>query len=1213
MYVFMRLKYFSLILLALLLFFISSASAMSLDDSYYGEFDSLVVDSGDTVVDDSMDVDLDDSDFEYSDSDDSNICVDDLDDDIKYTDKDIISDDFYYSKDYKLSSDFDSSLFSSSVSSLGASKTSTVITASNLTMSYYDGHKLIATIKTSSGKAISGLKVTFTVNGVTYNRTSNASGKVVLGVKNGIPFAPGNYSCVIKFAGTSAYAASSKTVKITINKWGTKLVANNYSYDYGVNGKLVATLQNSSGKAISGKSINFTINGKSYSVKTNSSGKATLDLSGLDPGSYSCVIKYVGDKVNNTCSKTVTVTVNKVSSKIILDNAVERGSNCVLVAKLVDKNNKSISNKILNFVFNNDSFEVMTDSSGNAVLDVSSVDGDYFLVYVKFEGDDCYGGSNKSSNVSVLNGSSPFVWASNGSGVYNGSFYVNLSSLDNFDNNPTIFYTLDGTLPTIFSSVYNGSIFISNQSNHTILRFFAIDDAGYQSSVVCVHYFFGNFVVNLNNGKIYNSVQSAIDDDETSVGDVIEVSCNLNESVVLNKRVYLRGSTLKEIFWTNDCSDSIISFEDVDGAIVEGFIFVYRSPGYSAISLVNSSNCFILSNVFFNTGFYSIYCCDNYSVNNSVVSNRFFGNVEYHIFVLFANNYLFVDNIFNNSGMLIREYYRGISDSLNFSRVYSYYSGIFINYSFNSVFKDNVFVKGGNGIYIVYGDNNSMSCNDISLCDNGIIFCGDNNELVNNTISRNGFGVDFWGYGNSILSNNIVDNQYGVYSNDSDNLSVNWNRFSSNSCFGLYVLSGSVNATHNWWGRSNVSASSVEGSDIYYTSNMCCIYEPYLIMKLIRTDFTIVDGGVDDCCFVVDLNWDSDDVYVRNFGHVADGAEVSYLSTLRGNRPISVVTLKSGVAVSTHIPSSKEGYVWVYLDNEYQEFAIGPFLSDAVVSFNTSAYVLNNSFSNFSFFINLTDSVDWVSFVWKDLGNFKSEVNVLVNGDVFKTFVVESSFYHNNPYNVSDNVFKAINKYNSFLYNRLGQVESVVYVFISLDYGVNTLDEVEDIYFGSKWRNYSVELKELLLRTNEISFDDALLRLIKNSYNLSDYELDFVRNHHDDVMDSICVNIDYYGDYSGVEEYSKFLNNGATINNLMATNGSDMAIRYLLETFAEPVVTDETTYEVGQEVHVIDGPFNGFNGVVAEVDNVKQKMTATILVFGRETSVELDFTQVERV
>ena len=61
------------------------------------------------------------------------------------------------------------------------------------------------------------------------------------------------------------------------------------------------------------------------------------------------------------------------------------------------------------------------------------------------------------------------------------------------------------------------------------------------------------------------------------------------------------------------------------------------------------------------------------------------------------------------------------------------------------------------------------------------------------------------------------------------------------------------------------------------------------------------------------------------------------------------------------------------------------------------------------------------------------------------------------------------------------------------------------------------------------------------------------------------------------------------------------------------VAVDDVTYEVGQEVHVIDGPFANFNGVISVVDNLKQKMTVIILVFGRETSVELEFAQVERI
>ena len=77
---------------------------------------------------------------------------------------------------------------------------------------------------------------------------------------------------------------------------------------------------------------------------------------------------------------------------------------------------------------------------------------------------------------------------------------------------------------------------------------------------------------------------------------------------------------------------------------------------------------------------------------------------------------------------------------------------------------------------------------------------------------------------------------------------------------------------------------------------------------------------------------------------------------------------------------------------------------------------------------------------------------------------------------------------------------------------------------------------------------------------------------------------------------------------------SEEEARRLLKQVEEgSTVPDDMVYEVGQEVHVIDGPFANFNGVVSEVDNVKQKMTVTILVFGRETSVGLDFEQVERV
>ena len=55
-----------------------------------------------------------------------------------------------------------------------------------------------------------------------------------------------------------------------------------------------------------------------------------------------------------------------------------------------------------------------------------------------------------------------------------------------------------------------------------------------------------------------------------------------------------------------------------------------------------------------------------------------------------------------------------------------------------------------------------------------------------------------------------------------------------------------------------------------------------------------------------------------------------------------------------------------------------------------------------------------------------------------------------------------------------------------------------------------------------------------------------------------------------------------------------------------------TPYTVGESVKVTEGPFSGFSGVVAEVNNEKRKLIVTVKVFGRSTPLALGFMQVEK-
>ena len=75
---------------------------------------------------------------------------------------------------------------------------------------------------------------------------------------------------------------------------------------------------------------------------------------------------------------------------------------------------------------------------------------------------------------------------------------------------------------------------------------------------------------------------------------------------------------------------------------------------------------------------------------------------------------------------------------------------------------------------------------------------------------------------------------------------------------------------------------------------------------------------------------------------------------------------------------------------------------------------------------------------------------------------------------------------------------------------------------------------------------------------------------------------------------------------------NDRSFTFITKTPPASVLLKKALGNKGELVRVTDGPFNDFNGTVEEVNYEKSRLRVSVLIFGRSTPVELEFSQVEK-
>ena len=277
-----------------------------------------------------------------------------------------------------------------------ANKVTPVIEAENLTKVFGTGTPLKSKLL-YNGNSLADTPIIFVINGTAYERRTNTNGEASLDIN----LSPGTYNVLITLPVDDTLIATAKEVTVTVNASTSTptLTARNVVKSYGDSTPLTANLKINDAPMVN-REIQINLNGRTYKRTTDKQGNISLNLN-LNPGTYTATLTKPRETYYQEVTTTATIDIDKTHLIVKADDLIKKFKDSTpFKLQVRSYDNKISANRQLTLEINGKQYNRVTDSNGEAKLNINLNPGTYQLK-IKVYGDQFHHIYNSTRTVAI--------------------------------------------------------------------------------------------------------------------------------------------------------------------------------------------------------------------------------------------------------------------------------------------------------------------------------------------------------------------------------------------------------------------------------------------------------------------------------------------------------------------------------------------------------------------------------------------------------------------------------------------------------------------------------------------------------------------------------------------------------------------------------------------------------------------------------------------